>query len=142
PPLPDGFPATAPRPVALSGEERAADAPGRSAALLAAARDGDVERALALVEAGADPDAAPLPGERDQRPVLTLAALMPDTRLLRALIAKGADVNRASGGLTALLAATRDSWHGRAEAVMTLLANGASPLATDGEGNTALHGAA
>ncbi|WP_425477488.1 ankyrin repeat domain-containing protein [Dyella solisilvae] len=73
--------------------------------------------------------------------MLTLAALPPDTRLLRALIAKGADVNRASGGLTALLAATRDSWHGRADAVMTLLANGASPLAADAEGNTPLHGA-
>ncbi|EIL94573.1 ankyrin repeat domain-containing protein, partial [Rhodanobacter sp. 115] len=79
--------------------------------------------------------------DRDQRPVLMLAALLPDTRLLRALIAKGADVNRASGGLTPLLAATRDSRAGRADAVMTLLANGASPLATDAEGNTPLHGA-
>lgn len=135
-------PAPAPRDVALSDEERGADAPAQAAALLAAVRNGDIERALALLEAGADPDAAPAPGDRDQRPVLILAALLPDTRLLRALIAKGADVNRASGGLTALLAATRDSWHGRAEAVMTLLANGASPLAVDGEGNTALHGAA
>jgi ankyrin repeat protein len=141
-PLPAGFPAAAPRPVQLSDEESTAGAPAQGAALLAAVRDGDIERALALLEAGADPDAAPAPGERDQRPVLTLAALLPDTRLLRALIAKGANVNRASGGLTALLAATRDSWHGRAEAVMTLLANGASPLAADGEGNTALHGAA
>src|SRR5690348_4484146 len=141
-PLPAGFPAPAPHPVTLSEEENTAGAPAQGAALLAAAREGDIERALALLDAGADPDTAPAPGERDQRPVLTLAALLPDTRLLRALIAKGADVNRASGGLTALLAATRDSWHGRAEAVMTLLANGASPLATDSEGNTALHGAA
>jgi hypothetical protein len=142
-PLPSGFPAPpVPRQVALSEEERTAGAPVQGAALLGAAREGDIERALALLEAGADPNAAPTPAERDQRPVLTLAALLPDTRLLRALIAKGADVNRASGGLTALLAATRDSWHGRAEAVMTLLANGASPLAADGDGNTALHGAA
>jgi ankyrin repeat protein len=141
-PLPAGFPTAIPRAPTLSDEERTAGAPGQGPALLAAARDGDIERALALLEAGADPNAAPAAGERDQRPVLTLAALLPDTRLLRALIAKGADVNRASGGLTALLAATRDSWHGRAEAVMTLLANGASPLAGDGEGNTALHGAA
>jgi ankyrin repeat protein len=125
----------------LSEQERTAGTPEQAAALLAATRDGDIERALALVEAGADPATAPAPGERDQRPVLTLAALLPDTRLLRALIAKGADVNRASGGLTPLLAATRDSWHGRAEAVMTLLANGASPLVTDAEGNTPLHGA-
>ncbi|WP_424681992.1 ankyrin repeat domain-containing protein [Frateuria sp. YIM B11624] len=140
-PLPADFSAS-PRPVTLSEEESTAGAPAQGAALLAAAREGDIERALALLEAGADPDATPAPGERDQRPVLTLAALLPDTRLLRALIAKGAEVNRASGGLTALLAATRDSWHGRAEAVMTLLANGASPLVADGEGNTALHGAA
>lgn len=114
----------------------------REHALLLAARDGDIERALALVDAGADPNATPEPGDRDQRPVLMLAALLPDTRLLRALIGKGADVNRTSGGFTALLAATRDSWHGRADAVMTLLANGANAAVADGEGNTPLHGAA
>jgi hypothetical protein len=131
-------PAPAPQ---LSEVERTAGTPEQAAALLAATRDGDIERALALVEAGADPDTAPPAGDRDQRPVLMLAALLPDTRLLRALIAKGADVNRASGGLTALLAATRDSWHGRPDAVMTLLANGASAASADGEGNTPLHGA-
>jgi ankyrin repeat protein len=114
----------------------------RERALLAAAREGDIERALALVDAGADPDTAADSGDRDQRPVLMLAALLPDARLLRALIGKGADVNHASGGITALLAATRDSWHGRADAVMTLLANGADAAATDREGNTPLHGAA
>ncbi|MEO9214563.1 MAG: ankyrin repeat domain-containing protein [Rhodanobacter sp.] len=129
-----------PRPV-LSEQERTAGTPEQAEALLAATRDGDIERALALVEAGADPDTAPTTDDRDQRPVLMLAALLPDTRLLRALIAKGADVNRASGGITPLLAATRDSWHGRAEAVLTLLTNGASPLVADAEGNTALHGA-
>ncbi|MCW8806925.1 MAG: ankyrin repeat domain-containing protein [Rhodanobacter sp.] len=128
-------------PVVLSEQERTAGTPEQAAALLAATRDGDIERALALVQAGADPDTAPAADDRDQRPALMLAALLPDTRLLRALIARGADVNQASGGITPLLAATRDSWHGRAEAVLTLLANGASPLATDGEGNTPLHGA-
>ncbi|WP_240669064.1 ankyrin repeat domain-containing protein [Dyella sp. M7H15-1] len=132
--------APAPAPP-LSEEERTAGTPEQARALLAATRAGDIARALALVEAGADPDTTPLPGDRDQRPVLTLAALLPDPHLLRALIAKGADVNRASGGLTPLLATTRDSWHGRADAVMTLLANGASPLAADADGNTALHGA-
>src|SRR3546814_12470434 len=44
--------------------------------------------------------------------------------------------------MTPLLAATRDSWHGRPEAVMTLLANGADPRATDADGNTPLHHAA
>jgi len=132
--------AVAPRPV-LSEQERTAGTPEQAEALLAATRGGDIERALALVEAGADPDTAPANDDRDQRPVLMLAALLPDTRLLRALIGKGADVNRASGGITPLLAATRDSWHGRAEAVLTLLTNGASPLVADAEGNTALHGA-
>lgn len=128
-------------PAPLNEQERIAGTPEQAQALLAAARSGDVARALALVEAGADPNIAPASGDRDQRPVLMLAALLPDMRLLRALIAKGADVNRASGGLTPLLAATRDSWHGRAEAVMTLLTNGANPLATDADGNTPLHGA-
>ena len=135
-------PAPAPKPAPqLSEQERTAGTPEQAQALLAATRDGDIERALALVEAGADPNTVPQSGDRDQRPVLMLAALLPDTRLLRILIAKGADVNRASGGFTPLLAATRDSWHGRAEAVMTLLANGASAQASDGEGNTPLHGA-
>ena len=125
----------------LSEKERTAGTPEQAKALLAATRNGDIERALALVEAGADPNTAPTPDDRDQRPALMLAALLPDTHLLRALIAKGADVNRASGGITPLLAATRDSWHGRAEAVLTLLTNGASPLVADAEGNTPLHGA-
>ncbi len=125
----------------LSEAERTAGTPEQAAALLAAIREADVERALALVEAGADPNTAPLPDDRDQRPALLLAALLPDMRLLRALIARGADVNRSAGGLTALLAATRDSLQGRAEAVMTLISNGANPLAADAEGNTALHGA-
>ena len=131
-------PPVAPAPAV---NEPTSGAPEQAQALLTATRDGDIERALALVAAGADPNTAAPPDDRDQRPVLTLAALLPDTRLLRALIAKGADVNRASGGITPLLAATRDSWHGRAEAVLTLLANGADPLLTDGAGNTALHGA-
>jgi uncharacterized protein len=125
----------------LNERERTAGTPEQAQALLAASRSGDIARALALVEAGADLDTQPASGDRDQRPALMLAALLPDTRLLRALIAKGADVNRASGGLTPLLAATRDSWHGRADAVMTLLTNGASPLVTDADGNTPLHGA-
>jgi len=138
--LPDAVAAPAAAPTSAA-DESTSGAPEQSQALLVATRNGDIERALALVAAGADPNTTAPPGDRDQRPVLTLAALLPDTRLLRALIAKGADVNRASGGITPLLAATRDSWHGRAEAVLTLLANGADPLLADGAGNTALHGA-
>lgn len=132
-------PAKAPSAAVVSTQDTA---PGeRERALIEAARSGDIDRALALLDAGADANAAARPGDRDQRPVLVLAALAPDTRLLRALIVHGADVNRVTNGSTALLAASRDSWHGRADAVMTLLANGADASATDAEGNTALHGA-
>ncbi|MEO7148712.1 MAG: ankyrin repeat domain-containing protein, partial [Rhodanobacteraceae bacterium] len=52
------------------------------------------------------------------------------------------EVNYAQAGVTALLAATRDSYHGRSETVMTLLTNGADPRLADVEGNTPLHHAA
>ena len=55
-----------------------------TAALYAAARGGRVDRALALLDAGADPHALPPSGERDQRALPVLAAVLPDLRLLRA----------------------------------------------------------
>ena len=118
------------------------DPHARDAALYEAARGGRVDRALELLDAGADPDAPPPVDARDQRSLPVLAAVLPDLRLLRALIARRVDVNAAHAGMTPLLAATRDSWHGRPEAVMTLLANGADPRAADADGNTALHHAA
>lgn len=141
-PVVDGTPVAPPAPAPIPVLTQEESQPGvRERALLTATREGDIARAVALVEAGADPNTAAEPGDRDQRPVLTLAALSPDLRLLRALIARGAQVNRKHQGLTTLMSATRDSWHGRAEAVVTLLTNGADAAVTDREGNTPLHGA-
>lgn len=143
--------ASAPRPRALPIVEMRSASPGPApadepanpdAALYAAARAGRVDHALELLAAGADPAAVPPVGDRDQRALPVLAAVLPDLRLLRALIGQGIDVNAAHAGMTPLLAATRDSWHGRPDAVMTLLANGADPRAVDQDGNTPLHHAA
>jgi ankyrin repeat protein len=112
------------------------------ATLLCAAHSAQVNLALAALERGADPNAIPGPDLRDQRSALLIAVTLPDLRLLRTLIGKGADVNRAYGGVTPLIAATRDSYQGRPEAVTTLLANGADPRHADATGNTPLHHAA
>ncbi len=121
----------------LAGEEDDPDA-----RLYAATRAGRIDAALAALVDGADPTAAPPEGDRDQRTLPMLAALLGDLRLLRELIARGIDLNAMHAGLTPLLAATRDSWHGRPEAVMTLLANGADARHADADGNTPLHHAA
>lgn len=109
------------------------------ATLLCAARSGQIELALAALERGGDPNALPDPDQRDQRSALVVAVTLADLRLLRRLIASGADVNRVHGGLTPLIAATRDSYQGRPDAVMTLLANGADARVTDAGGDTPLH---
>ncbi len=113
-----------------------------NAKLLRCARAGQTDLALAALAHGADPNTVPPSADRDQRSVVVLATLGSDMRLLRGLIAKGADLNRAHAGLTPLIAATRDSHQGRPEAVMTLLTNGADPRCVDPGGNTALHYAA
>lgn len=128
--------AAAPLPVDEAGQTMLARQ------LQQAARNGRVERALALLAAGANPLVAADPDARDRRSVAVLAAVLPDLRLLRALIERGVDVNAMQDGITPLLAATRDSWHGRPEAVMTLLTNGADPKRADADGNTPLHHAA
>ncbi|MBS0464006.1 MAG: ankyrin repeat domain-containing protein [Proteobacteria bacterium] len=108
----------------------------------AAARAGRADEAIAALRRGADPLRLPDPDDRDQRSLPVLAAVMPDVALLRELIARRIDINHEHAGLTPLLAATRDSWHGRIETVTTLLANGADPRHADREGNTPLHHAA
>ena len=110
--------------------------------LYAALRNGRIEAGLEALASGANAHALPGEDDRDQRTLSMLAALQGDLRVLRQLIARGVDLNQQYGGLTVLLAATRDSWHGRPEAVMTLLANGADARAADNDGNTPLHHAA
>ncbi len=112
------------------------------ATLLCAAHSAQVSLALTALERGADPNALPGSDLRDQRSAIMIAVTLPDMRLLRALIAKGADVNKMCGGSAALHAATRDSYPGRPEAVTTLLANGADARVADAAGNTPLHYAA
>ncbi len=112
------------------------------AMLLRCVRAGQTQLALAALARGANPNCIPPPGDRDQRSVIELASVSPDMRLLRGLIAKGADLNRAHAGLPPLIAATRDSLEGRPDAVMTLLTNGADPRCADARGETPLHCAA
>jgi len=107
-----------------------------------AARRGDSAAIKEALARGADANAAPPPEAADQRSALIAAATAADLGGLRALIGAGADVNRVCCGQTALLAATRDSYAGRIDAVMTLLANGADPNLADDVGNTPLHLAA
>lgn len=128
-------------PAAEPSEPAAAEGP--RAQLYAAARRGDVERALALLADCERASAAPEPPEgRDQRDLAVLATLLSDLRLLRELILRGVDLNAARAGLTPLLAATRDSYHGRPDAVAMLLANGADPRLVDADGRSPLHFAA
>lgn len=140
---PEDAHAAVPIPVGPAIEQPAA--PAQSVLdenLLAAARSGNVGAALEWLARGASPDATPSAGARDQRSALVLAAELPDTRLLRALIGKGADVNRAHAGLTPLLATTRACHEGRPEMVTSLVTNGADPARADVDGNTPLHHAA
>jgi hypothetical protein len=118
------------------------DSSDLDAMLLRCVRAGQTQLALAALEHGADPNGVPSAEDRDQRSALVLAVLNPDTRLLRGFIAKGADLRHAHAGLPLLIAAARDSREGRAEAVMTLLTNGAAVNCNDTDGNTPLHFAA
>lgn len=141
-PLPDNVVALHPAAQQAAAEPPDIDQAALDGQLYAAARAGRVDRALELLEQGADPRALPAPEDRDRRSLPVLAAVLPDLRLLRRLIERGIDPNLGHAGMTPLLAATRDSWHGRPEAVMTLLTNGADPTLADADGNTPMHHAA
>lgn len=129
-------------PIAATDTASIIDPTELGLALLNAVAAERVDEAHALLARGASADAAPGPNDRDQRSALCIAATWSDLTLLRALIAHGADPNLAVNGVTALHAATRDSLHGRPDAVMTLLANGARPERPDHDGNLPLHHAA
>lgn len=129
-------------PAPVVADTASSDPAALGLALLNATAAGQIAQALALLEAGADANIAPGPNDRDQRSALCIAATLSDLSLLRALIAHGANPDLAVNGITALHAATRDSLHGRPDAVMTLIANGARPERCDHDGNTPLHHAA
>jgi len=133
-----GKPAIAPAPPPVSFD----DIGDPNLRAYAAARAGRADEAVAALRRGADPNRLPDPDDRDQRSLPVLASVIPDVALLRELIARGVDVNRKHAGITPLLAATRDSWHGRIETVTILLANGADTRVADADGNTPLHHAA
>lgn len=110
--------------------------------LFSAILQSDVAQVEKLLAAGADANQALSDQHRERRSPLVLAASLGQARIARALLQSGAEVNQPCGGQTALIAATRDSWSGRFDVVMTLLTNGADVHALDMEGNSALHHAA
>ena len=107
--------------------------------LMQAVHNGQVDAALLALESGANPHQLQSTSAKDQRSLLMIASTLSDLRLLRALIQRGVDVNAFFSGLNPLLSATRDSWHGRSEAVTMLLTNGAQTQVVDRDGNTPLH---
>ena len=107
--------------------------------LMQAIHNGQVDVALQALENGANPHQLQNTNAKDQRSLMMIASTLSDLRLLRALIQHGVDVNASFSGLNPLLSATRDSWHGRSEAVTMLLTNGAQTQVVDRDGNTPLH---
>jgi len=110
--------------------------------LFSAILQNNLTQVEALLKAGANANQALSDQHRERRSPLLLAASLGQARIARALLQAGADVNLPCGGQTALIAATRDSWSGRFDVVMTLLTNGADVHALDIGGNSALHHAA
>lgn len=118
------------------------DAKHQDLQLVAAVRRADPEAVKHWLGQGASADAEPSPTARDVRSALQSAASTGHVGILRLLIGAGSAVNRVSHGQTALIAATRDSYHGRTDVVNLLIANGADPNVTDQYQASALHYAA
>ena len=111
-------------------------------ALQRAVIQGDVTAVTHLLKLGANANAVPPLSALDQRTPLVIACASGGLAIIKLLIAGGADVNAKNGDITPLLAATRDTWSGRFDVVMTLLNHGADVLALDKARGSALHGAA
>ncbi len=111
-------------------------------ALFTAILQNDLVQVEALLKSGANPNLALSDQYRERRSPLLLAASLGQSKMARVLLEAGAEVNLPCGGQSALIAATRDSWSGRFDVVMTLLTNGADVHALDADGNSPLHHAA
>ncbi|MFZ9362829.1 MAG: ankyrin repeat domain-containing protein [Arenimonas sp.] len=138
-PLPKAVPVDASAAATSVSAKAAVPSLDPDIALLQAVHNGQVDAALLALDAGANPHQLPTAGAKDQRSLMMIAGTLSDLRLMRTLIGSGVDVNAFHAGLNPLLSATRDSWHGRSEAVTMLLTNGARTDVTDPDGNTPLH---
>jgi ankyrin repeat protein len=93
-------------------------------------RDGEVELARSLLQAGANPNLR----EKDQ-PALLEAVTLRDPEVVRLLLERGADLKSVdSSGTTALMVA---AFNGDVQIAKMLLDHGASPATRDGAGVTA-----
>jgi Ankyrin repeats (3 copies)/Ankyrin repeat len=125
---------------ALAPADRLGPKPLRSAdaALLAATRDARWADALQLLKTGqASANVGPLPSGQPSAHALVLAARAGQDELVRALIQRGADINRLSDdGFHALGAA---AMAGQRSTVRLLMLAGAEPEHFSATGQTALH---
>jgi len=97
-----------------------------------AARNGDFEQVLSLIDAGGDVNAAATDGST----ALLWAAYESDAEVVAVLLENGADANATNDfGMTALLQASR---YGDAPLIQALLAGGADPKLAELQGETPL----
>ncbi len=124
--------------ASLDGQGKRAEAEAlqklsASAGLLAAINFGDVDRALGLLEQGANPNVHDPRG----RTALMYSGSAGQTKVMRRLLERGADVHAKmrKEGTTALMAAIN---HGDPEAVRLLLSKGVDVNAKNAKGQSAL----